>query len=172
MLDRRLSHVEPLIVPEPRDRKWGKDDSQHHRHVTEYPDTNQFPVFRCKWHACTSQLHNFETLQKHVDRIHLKRFNLDPTDTPECLWYGCCDDSYYAGQVHEHHAAVSSGTQFEHLAELESHIAAEHLNKIVWKQGDGPTVHPKSKYSVLSNETLSSCTKLDVARSIAVHLII
>ena len=161
-----LSYAEPFVPPPVKDRKWGKDDKFHHHDASEYPNLNQYRTWKCKWHGCTSQLHNMKTLRKHVERIHLKSYNLDPDLTIECLWEACCrcssEPTTPSDTTHEKYieGAFPPGRVFPTLDNLENHIKRTHLFEIERQMGCGPTVHPRRKSHFLFVPSLSPSTNL------------
>ncbi|KAI6961869.1 hypothetical protein KC332_g16282 [Hortaea werneckii] len=77
----------------------------------------KYQVFKCKWKDCHAELHNLETLKKHVIKLHGK-----PNANRKfgCLWDDCNVLPL---------ADVTVWTQ---------HFDRQHLQPIAWKQGDGP----------------------------------
>jgi hypothetical protein len=46
----------------------------------------QYQSFKCKWQNCKAELHNLETLKKHVFKVHKKE---TLRNTLECMWDDC-----------------------------------------------------------------------------------
>lgn len=77
-----------------------------------------FIGFLCEWSGCKANLHNMDTLRRHVDAIHLK-----PREQHCCLW-GKCGERSVARQI-------------DGVA-LATHLEQAHLVPMTWHVGDGP----------------------------------
>ncbi|KAF1731984.1 hypothetical protein CRV24_008177 [Beauveria bassiana] len=77
-----------------------------------------FIGFLCEWSGCKANLHNMDTLRRHVDAIHLK-----PREQHCCLW-GKCGEQSVARQI-------------DGVA-LATHLEQAHLVPMTWHVGDGP----------------------------------
>ncbi|TKA60095.1 hypothetical protein B0A55_12444 [Friedmanniomyces simplex] len=101
----------------------------------------KYQVWKCRWRECGAELHNLDTLKKHVIKVHgvangRREF--------ECLWEGCEGGSGGEGGAHvgkgkgkaeEEEDEVAS---FPDLARWLKHVNQLHLQPIAWKLGDGP----------------------------------
>ncbi|KAM0369006.1 hypothetical protein ACHAPK_006670 [Fusarium culmorum] len=82
-----------------------------------YNRTNvQFFPFLCEWMDCKAELHNLETLRRHVYKVH--------GDSVECLWGKC-------GRLEE-------PPEFEDNEGFNDHVEEAHLVPLLWHVGDGP----------------------------------
>ncbi|KAG8673533.1 hypothetical protein FPOAC2_06979 [Fusarium poae] len=82
-----------------------------------YYRTNvQFFPFLCEWMDCKAELHNLETLRRHVSKVH--------GDSIECLWGKC--------------GRLEKPPEFEDDEGFEDHIEEAHLVPLSWHVGDGP----------------------------------
>ncbi|KDN62189.1 hypothetical protein CSUB01_00894 [Colletotrichum sublineola] len=79
-----------------------------------------FNVFICEWKGCRAELHNFETLRKHVLVVHGR------TEPFACRWAQCAEQQ--------------PAYIFSTPAHLETHLEDLHMLPIVWQVGDGPQV--------------------------------
>lgn len=79
----------------------------------------KFLPFLCEWRGCKAELHNLETLGRHVGVVHCER------GQSACLWGGC---------------AEGSSARFGSAEELEGHVKEAHLVPFAWHVGDGPKV--------------------------------
>lgn len=86
----------------------------------------QYQVYRCEWKGCKGELHNLETLKKHIVSVHGKPG--DDEDVYECWWKGCGADLRQEGKV----------KSFSKIEDWLHHVNKEHLAPIAWKLGDGP----------------------------------
>lgn len=74
--------------------------------------------FRCEWEGCQSQLHNLNTLKRHVVIVHCRG------KRRECLWRRC----------------AYTGITFDTDEELAEHLGEEHFIPYAWHLGDGPKI--------------------------------
>ncbi|KAL8780861.1 MAG: hypothetical protein Q9213_006273 [Squamulea squamosa] len=102
-------------------------------------------VYKCQWKSCPAELHNLETLKKHV----LKHGDKFGGPFP-CLWKGCGkvsqndeEDGMDEGRPEEESQPLEYGTK-EIWAK---HIDRRHLADYAWKLGDGPSVRSDSEVS-------------------------
>ncbi|MCJ1392267.1 hypothetical protein MMC18_005134 [Xylographa bjoerkii] len=125
-----LSHVE--AIPEVEKKK-GKRSRQ--------AVTPSFQVFKCQWQGCGSELHNLETLRKHIFKLHGKAessegeasFEAVPKKIP-CLWLGCEQEGVFS--------STTGIMRFKDRDSWKAHIEKRHLETVAWELGDGPSTHP------------------------------
>ena len=105
-----------------------------------YPSQPLYQVYRCHWEKCPAELHNLETLGKHV-----RKHRGNPEEAPfPCLWANCYDSNL---SVPNKAQDVSSGERerqhmnFESSEAWEKHMVGKHVNAIAWELGDGPATH-------------------------------
>ena len=91
-------------------------------------------VYRCRWQDCLAELHNLETLRKHV-RKHMDEFEED--NDYECLWAGCGNSRIGATGTDEREPL-----HFKSAITWERHMDGRHLDQYAWDLGDGPSPHP------------------------------
>lgn len=91
--------------------------------------------YKCNWKNCVAELHNLETLRKHVFKLHSK---VTTGDTLECLWGDCGRE----GIRHDPTMNITTERQMPHSFDLESdwrgHIQHKHFDPLSWELGDGP----------------------------------
>ena len=97
--------------------------------------TPKYQVYKCRWKSCEGQLHNLETLRKHVQG-HMSQSDEDF----ECLWEGCGTTK----------VAGTSGSErqpltFKSETAWERHMDGRHLDHYAWELGDGPSPHPSGE---------------------------
>ncbi|KAJ4367465.1 hypothetical protein N0V83_007048 [Neocucurbitaria cava] len=94
----------------------------------------QYQLYQCKWQECKADLHNLETLKKHVFKVHRKATH---HNTLECLWEKCGKDA-----IHLPRTNMTIGEHIPHSFDLESdwrnHIQQNHIRPLSWELGDGP----------------------------------
>ena len=76
----------------------------------------KFIAYLCEWAGCTAQLHNFETLRKHVLVVH--------GSSGTCKWAKC--------------STANPPQIFSSKESFEAHVDKAHLIPLVWHVGDGP----------------------------------
>lgn len=100
-----------------------------------------YRVYKCQWKNCPAELHNLETLKKHVLK-HGDQYVAEGGPFP-CLWKGC-------GSISED-AEDDEDTKHQPL-EFRSHeIWAKHIQRHIiddaWRLGDGPNNRSDSDMS-------------------------
>lgn len=75
-----------------------------------------FVAFLCEWEGCKAELHNLETLRRHVYIVH--------GDSIQCLWGSC-------GRREEPY-------EFDDDESFNKHVEEAHLVPLSWHVGDGP----------------------------------
>ncbi|KAF1930894.1 uncharacterized protein M421DRAFT_57223 [Didymella exigua CBS 183.55] len=95
----------------------------------------QYQSFKCKWQNCKAELHNLETLQKHVFKVHNKE---TLRNTLECLWDDCGKEITSFDPISktsiERHTTHAFGAENA----WRQHIQRTHFDPLAWEQGDGP----------------------------------
>lgn len=74
-----------------------------------------YPIFPCKWEECTAELHNIESVRAHLIKVHIPHSLV-------CKWTDCGNKTPMAA------------------ADMFTHLSSEHVSKMAWELGDGPTV--------------------------------
>ena len=97
--------------------------------------TLQHQSFECKWQNCKTELHNLDTLRKHVFKVHRKRIL---HNTFECLWGDCGEEVTSFNPISNmsivRHVPHAFGTENV----WREHIQQNHFDPLAWAQGDGP----------------------------------
>lgn len=95
----------------------------------------RYQSYKCKWQNCTADLHNLETLKKHVFKVHRKE---TLRNTLECLWGDCGKEvTSYDPNTNmriEKHAPFS----FDLESKWRNHVQETHFDPLFWELGDGP----------------------------------
>ena len=95
-----------------------------------------YKIYRCLWEQCPAELHNLETLKKHI-RKHRDK---SETGLLPCLWADCYDGN----------TSVANGSQanskrqrlkFDSDKAWQVHMEVKHLDAVAWELGDGPATH-------------------------------
>jgi hypothetical protein len=84
--------------------------------------------FICEWKDCPAELHNLQTLRKHVAAIHIET---QPSSDCVCLWAKC--------------GIYQNTREFDDLHALERHVEKRHMVPFAWYLGDGPRDHTKGR---------------------------
>lgn len=74
-----------------------------------------FIVFFCEWKGCKAELHNLDTLRRHIYVVH--------GEETHCLWGNCGD---------------GPGQELNTDEAFETHMEEAHLVPFAWHVGDGP----------------------------------
>ncbi len=104
-----------------------------------HPPQPSYKIYRCLWEQCPAELHNLETLKKHV-RKHRDKSEVGPFP---CLWANCYDGNTSAANGSQ---AISKRqrSKFESDIAWQVHMEVKHLNAVAWELGDGPA-HPSGE---------------------------
>ncbi|PNY27852.1 Uncharacterized protein TCAP_02223 [Tolypocladium capitatum] len=78
----------------------------------------QFVEFLCEWTGCKAELHNLDTLRRHVYAIH------NGGDKRACSWGKC--------------GSMELAMEFQDAEQFISHVEEAHLVPFAWHVGDGP----------------------------------
>lgn len=97
---------------------------------------SMYQVFHCKWRDCKAELHNLETLRKHIQKIHRHRaaHGLLP-----CYWAGCRNIVNEKDRETGELKKTVEALEFESEASWDEHMDGKHLEMIAWALGDGPS---------------------------------
>ncbi|KAG5971166.1 hypothetical protein E4U58_000171 [Claviceps cyperi] len=79
--------------------------------------STHFLIFLCEWAGCKAELHNLDTLRRHVYIVHGKHRGKMPC---VCRW-GSCEES-----------------SFSNAQDWRAHLEKAHLAPFQWHMGDGP----------------------------------
>ncbi|CAI6247832.1 unnamed protein product [Periconia digitata] len=91
----------------------------------------RYTSFKCKWEGCSAELHNLETLRKHVFKLHRKETS---DGMLECLWSDCRKDTRVDLLSNVN---IESSKSFASEKEWQEHLGQAHFQPLAWKLGDG-----------------------------------
>lgn len=103
-------------------RRPGRPPKHIAQSVSVEPEA-KFNVFKCEWEGCTAELHNLDTLRKHVIKLHGKKTE---ENDYECFWKDCLDQGEDASFV------------FAEMTGWLEHVEKTHLKPMARLLGDGP----------------------------------
>jgi len=95
----------------------------------------RYQSYRCEWQDCKAELHNLETLKKHVHKVHGKE---NTEGALECLWGDC------ARHIASHDAMTNIRVEqhepkpFRSAINWQEHLEQTHFSPLSWRLGDGP----------------------------------
>lgn len=88
------------------------------------PNQNRYyQSFKCRWEGCKAELHNLDTLKKHVNKVH--RSAINKHGFIECHWADCASER-------------PKPMAFTTIALWQSHLEHAHFSPLSWEMGDGP----------------------------------
>ena len=88
-------------------------------------------VYKCRWNDCPYELHNLQTLRKHVYK-HREQYGEGPIP---CCWAECGTINLSENDAENELIPL----EFDNVSAWELHIDAKHLNILAWDMGDGPS---------------------------------
>jgi len=95
----------------------------------------QYQVFKCQWQNCAAELHNLETLRKHVGKLHGKAAAHGGWD---CLWKGCGKKVTVRDKVSGQDRIQHQQLDFSDRDRWTEHLETKHFGPLAWTKGDGP----------------------------------
>jgi hypothetical protein len=102
------------------------------------------PTFKCRWKGpCKTELHNLDTLRKHINRVHRPSDEEIEAQGFVCWWRKC--QSLTTDK--EENWVPTQG--FATAEEWMEHINDVHLHKVAMKLGDGPNTTQIGKLKIL-----------------------
>jgi hypothetical protein len=91
--------------------------------------------YKCKWQKCAAELHNLETLKKHVFKVHRKE---TIRNTLECLWVDCSREVTTFDPNTNMKIEKRKPYSFDLESDWQGHIQETHFGPLSWELGDGP----------------------------------
>lgn len=98
-----------------------------------------YKIYRCQWKGCKAELHNLETLRKHVRKLHRSKLNADGIP---CLWTNCEQTRRIYDKQTRSKKEVQYPRTFSTSTLWDTHMDKHHLEPTAWTLGDGPSTHP------------------------------
>lgn len=139
-----------VVIVTPRttnERKRKGSSREPDRSLKAAPDQTMrsspaYKVYLCEWKGCKAELHNLETLRKHVRKLHRMRPNVDGIP---CLWSNC----EKTRRIYDKQTGSKKEVHYPHTFSTstlwDAHMDKKHLEPTAWALGDGPSVHPSGK---------------------------
>jgi hypothetical protein len=117
------------------------------------PSPPRYQVFKCQWQDCKAELHNLDTLRKHVLKVHRK---LTAQGSLECLWEDCGRDVTSVDPVTGIRVERQTPFLFRDEEKWRQHLEQQHFGPLSWQLGDGPAsglsdTHDSASESYLSD---------------------
>jgi hypothetical protein len=124
----------PRIYPLSKSKPKGRPQKSDPELVTP-----KFIPFLCEWRDCKAELHNLETLRRHIYSVHNK---VQPSGAIACQWSKCG----LTCQVHDKSTPnstpepkfVQEDHEFAGMQKFKDHMEKAHLIPFAWHMGDGP----------------------------------
>lgn len=98
-----------------------------------------YKVYECRWKDCKAELHNLDTLRKHVRKVHRAKAAFGGIP---CLWTGCGKVSFVQDRKTGRHNRVHQNLDFGAEELWDQHMDKKHLEPFAWDLGDGPSAGP------------------------------
>lgn len=95
----------------------------------------QYQSYKCKWLNCKADLHNLDTLKKHIFKVHRKE---TPHNTLDCLWDDCGKEVTNFDPLTNMRLERHQPYSFDLESNWRSHIQQSHFDPLSWELGDGP----------------------------------
>ncbi|KPI38990.1 uncharacterized protein AB675_4669 [Cyphellophora attinorum] len=107
----------------------------------------QHSIFKCRFPRCGDELHNLETLRKHIRKKHgpdAEQIEKEPK--PYGCWWKHCPSKNGDG-------TYSAKYTFASMDELMKHLDETHLHEVAMRLGDGPKTGSADPITYLTNHT-------------------
>ena len=123
-----------------------KQDKKGNRVESKRAKSIRHKVYKCRWNECPYELHNLQTLRKHV---HKHREQYGEQGPFPCCWADCgtINLSKEEGDMDEDELIP---LEFNTASAWETHIDDKHLNILAWSMGDGPTASSSGTFRIWS----------------------
>ncbi|KAJ5357043.1 hypothetical protein N7517_011652 [Penicillium concentricum] len=108
----------PHKMPQNQKRRPGRPHKTGANHIEVAIHREQpvnYQIFPCKWEGCAAELHNIDSVRAHLIKVHIPHSLI-------CKWKECGNKTPMAA------------------ADMFMHVSNEHISKMAWRLGDGPTV--------------------------------
>lgn len=108
----------------------------------------QYQSFKCRWQNCKAELHNLDTLKKHVFKVHRKE---TWRGTLECQWDDCGREVTNVDPVTNMRMERYEPLAFSEEAKWREHLEIRHFSPLAWQFGDGPASgHSGQSHCIIS----------------------
>ncbi len=125
-----------------RQNRKDKDAAGKPRQIASAKQKVHHQVYKCRWSDCPYELHNLQTLRKHVHK-HRESFAEGPFP---CYWADC--GTINLDEVYEKEDELIR-LEFDTDSAWHTHIDTKHLEAIAWELGDGPSAPPSGEFRYL-----------------------
>ncbi|KAK7727038.1 hypothetical protein SLS57_003068 [Botryosphaeria dothidea] len=105
-----------------------------------------YSVYKCQWENCAAELHNMETLRKHVFKFH---YTQNINRKWPCYWGACQENERFIDP------RTGRPNGFSVSEDLKDHIEFAHLGPKSWELGDGHAGGLSESYDSASEAYLS-----------------
>ena len=139
-------------IAEPGSAQKGKGLTKRRESGGTHPPPPSYKTYKCLWQACPAELHNLNTLRKHIRKQHRERLGSGPWP---CKWADCYDSrssgKRKSGSItYEAHEAKDADGQRQRLIfanddAWDRHIERNHMGVYASQLGDGPAVYASGK---------------------------
>jgi hypothetical protein len=106
--------------------------------------TPKFVPFLCEWKDCKAELHNLDTLRKHIFTVHNK---LQSSGQLVCQWGKCGTSQQRRDETTNEKITVHENYEFNSLDAFKDHVEKAHMIPLAWHLGDGPRGSTLGSYS-------------------------
>lgn len=139
-----------IVVPSPSPSIADTQPRRRGRPKKSSPKTSQqstpiHRIYKCQWGNCPAELHNLETLRKHVNK-HIDKFKDEGGPFP-CLWKGCGKAATSQEENDGDEEPERQPLRFPTQDIWAKHMDRRHVAEYAWKLGDGPSIRSDSDMS-------------------------
>lgn len=121
------SRIHPLSESKPKGRQRNS--------VNPKLVSPKFVPFLCEWRDCKAELHNLETLRKHIYTVHNKE---QMSGAIVCQWAKCGLTREVRHKRNLELKVIHEDHDFATIETFKDHVEKAHLIPFAWHMGDGP----------------------------------
>lgn len=112
-----------------------------------------YSIWECRWEECYAQLHNLDTLRKHVVKIH----GVPVNERYCCRWASCAGgEALYSSNSKGKAPATLQQLEFASMPRWMNHMEELHLRPLAHSLGDGPRSGLSDAYDSESSQAYLS----------------
>jgi hypothetical protein len=118
----------------------------------------KFIPFLCEWKNCKAELHNLDTLRRHIFTVHNKN---QSSREVLCQWAKCGSHDVVRDKITLAKTMVHKPYDFNSIESWKDHTERNHLIPLAWHMGDGPRGSTLGRFNPEQHRYFFSLTIVD-----------
>lgn len=115
----------------------------------------KFIPFLCEWKNCKAELHNLDTLRRHIFTVHNKN---QLSGEVLCQWANCGSRDLVRNKTTLAKTMVHKPYDFNSIESWKDHTERSHLIPLAWHMGDGPRGSTLGRFNPVQHSYFFSLT--------------